>query len=101
VKLIQCERPGFVSYGRLANLRDELDWWFETPVRTWTPALDVQENRDHYSVSVELPGLRPEGIQVSLDEGALVISGERHGEKWKKVLNSTDWSVAAGNSSVP
>jgi hypothetical protein len=52
MKLIQCERPGLVSYGRLANLQDELDRLFESPLRAWTPALDVQEDKDNYSVSV-------------------------------------------------
>jgi HSP20 family protein len=81
MKLRQCERPGLVSYGRLANLQDELDRLFESPLRAWTPALDVQEDKDNYSVSVELPGLKREDIQVTLNDGALVVSGERHGEK--------------------
>jgi HSP20 family protein len=81
MKLIQYERPAFTGYGRLANLQDELDRLFESPLRVWTPAIDVQEDKDNYSVRVELPGLKREDIQVSLDDGALVISGERHGEK--------------------
>jgi HSP20 family protein len=81
MKLIQCERPGLVSYGRLANLQDELDRLFESPLRAWTPALDVQEDKDNYSVSLELPGLKREDIQVTLNDGALVISGERNSEK--------------------
>jgi HSP20 family protein len=81
MKPIQCERPGLVSYGRLANLQDELDRLFESPLRAWTPALDVQEDKDNYSVSLELPGLKREDIQVTLNDGALVISGERNSEK--------------------
>ena len=81
MKLIQCERPGLVSYGRLTNLQDELDRLFESPLRAWTPTLDVQEDKDNYSVSLELPGLKREDIQVTLNDGALVISGERNSEK--------------------
>jgi HSP20 family protein len=81
MKLIQCERPGLVSYGRLTNLQDELERLFESPLRAWTPALDVQEDKDNYSVSLELPGLKREDIQVTLNDGALVISGERNSEK--------------------
>jgi HSP20 family protein len=62
-------------------LQDELDRLFESPLRAWTPALDVQEDKDNYSVSVELPGLKREDIQVTLNDGALVISGERNSEK--------------------
>jgi HSP20 family protein len=70
-----------VSYGRLTNLQDELDRLFESPLRAWTPTLDVQEDKDNYSVSLELPGLKREDIQVTLNDGALVISGERNSEK--------------------
>ena len=81
MKLIQCERPGVVGYGRLANLQDELDRLFEPPLRAWAPALDVAEDKDNYTVRVELPGLKREDIEVSLQDGALVISGERSEEK--------------------
>ena len=77
MKLVQYERPtlGF-GFGRLTNLQDELDRLFEVQ-RTWAPALDVQEDKDNFRVRVELPGLKREDIDVSLDDGALVISGER------------------------
>jgi len=47
----------------------------------WSPALDVAEDKDVYTVRVELPGLKRQDIQVSLQDGALVISGERQEEK--------------------
>jgi HSP20 family protein len=75
--LIQCERPGI---GRLTNLQVELDRLFGTQA-VWAPALDVQEDKDNYIFRAELPGLRREDIEVSLQQGALVISGERKSEK--------------------
>jgi HSP20 family protein len=78
MKLVQYERPtlaGF-GFGRLTGLQDELGRLFEVE-RAWAPALDVQEDKDNFQVSLELPGLKREDIQVSLDDGALVISGER------------------------
>ena len=77
MRLIQCERPGF---GRLANLQDELDRLFGTQA-VWAPALDVQEDKDNYVFRAELPGLKREDIDVSLQDGVLVISGERKAEK--------------------
>ncbi len=79
MKLIQCERPGLVglNFGRLANLQDELDSLFESPLRSWAPALDVHEDKDSFIVRTELPGLKREDIEVSLHDGALIISGER------------------------
>jgi HSP20 family protein len=77
MRLIQCERPGL---GRLANLQDELDRLFGTQA-VWTPALDVQEDKNNYVFRAELPGLKREDIEVSLQDGTLVISGERKVEK--------------------
>ena len=67
--------------GRLANLQDGLDRLLESPLTGWAPALDVQEDKDNFTVRVELPGLKREDIDVSLQDGALVISGERTFEK--------------------
>ena len=83
MKLTQCERPGLIglNFGRLSNLQDELDRLFESPLTGWAPALDVQEDKDKFTIRVELPGLKREDIDVSLQDDALVISGERQSEK--------------------
>jgi HSP20 family protein len=62
-------------------LQDELDRLFESPLTGWAPALDVYEDKDNVLVKAELPGLKREDIDVSLQDGALVISGERKIEK--------------------
>ena len=82
MKLTHCERPGLVglNFGRLSNLQDELDRLFESPLTGWAPALDVHEDKDSFVVRTELPGLKREDIEVSLHEGALLISGERKAE---------------------
>ena len=83
MKLVQYQRPGLAwpTFGRLANLQEELDRLFESPMTGWAPALDVHEDKDAYVVQAELPGLKREEIEVSLQDGALVISGERQAEK--------------------
>ncbi len=83
MKLVQYERPGLAwpTFGRLANLQDELERLFESPLRAWAPALDVHEDADSFVIRAELPGLKREDIEVSLQDGALVISGERKTEK--------------------
>jgi HSP20 family protein len=83
MKLMRYERPGLVwpSFGRLTDWQDELDRLFESPLTGWAPALDVQEDKDNFTIRVELPGLKREDIGVSLQAGALVISGERKEEK--------------------
>lgn len=83
MKLMQYQRPAVAwpTFGRLANLQDELDRLFESPLTGWAPALDVHEDKDTFSVRLELPGMRREDIEVSLQDGALIISGERKEEK--------------------
>jgi HSP20 family protein len=81
MKLIQCERPGLSGFGRLTNLQDELDRLFESPLRAWAPVLDVREDADNFVIRAELPGLKREEIDVSLQDDTLVISGERKVEK--------------------
>lgn len=89
MKLMQYQRPGLAwpTFGRLASLQDELDRLFESPLTGWAPALDVHEDKDSFSIRVELPGMKREDIEVSLQDGALVISGER---KEEKVIEGTE-----------
>lgn len=74
------------TLGRLTDLRDEIDRLFEAPLtRTsellgWTPAFDVFEDKDNFTVKAELPGMKREDINVSLHDGNLIISGERQNE---------------------
>ena len=93
MNLTRYQRPemAWPGFGRLSNLRDELDRLFESPwtelARTsqllsgWTPALDIHEDKDNFIVRAELPGMKREDIDVSLHDGALSISGERKMEK--------------------
>ena len=47
----------------------------------WTPALDLYQNNDNIVAVVELPGMRKEDIEISLQDGTLIISGERKEER--------------------
>ena len=44
----------------------------------WAPALDISERKDAYLVTVELPGVETDDLQVTLEDGLLTIQGERH-----------------------
>jgi HSP20 family protein len=82
MKLIRYERPlAWPVFDRLASLPDDLGRLFESPLTAWSPALDVREDKDSFLIRAELPGLKREDIEVSLQDGALVISGERKFEK--------------------
>jgi HSP20 family protein len=91
--LTRWQRPELAvwPYGRLTDLRNEIDRLFELPLaelaRTsqvlsgWTPPMDLYEDKDNLCLKVELPGMKREDIEVSLHEGTLSISGERQSQK--------------------
>jgi HSP20 family protein len=43
----------------------------------WAPALDISERKDAYLVTVELPGLKPEDLDITMEDSLLTIKGER------------------------
>lgn len=91
--LARWQRPDLTwpTFGRLTNLRDEIDRLFEVPLAElahtsqllsgWTPAFDVFEDKDNFYVRAELPGMRKEDIDLSLHNGSLSVSGERKSEE--------------------
>jgi len=83
MRLVRCQNPRLTwpDFGRLSSLQDELERLFETPLTNWAPALDVYEDKDNFVVHTELPGLKREDIEVTLEDGGLVISGERKAEE--------------------
>jgi HSP20 family protein len=44
----------------------------------WAPALDIAERKDAYLVTVELPGVKLDDLQITMEDGLLTIQGERH-----------------------
>jgi HSP20 family protein len=70
--------------GGLAPWYDLPAW--ETPVRRFfgeTPAVDVRETDEAYTIDVELPGVPKEGIQIEAEGNVLTVTGERKREESK------------------
>ena len=73
----------------LSRLEHEFDRLFRTdeewfkPVG-FVPRTDVAETESGFEVTAELPGLKPEEVQVEIKEGSLWISGEKKEEKEEK-----------------
>ncbi len=65
---------------------------FLRPVRAWVddkpefliPSIDIHEKDDAYIVKADLPGMKKEDINVSLDNGVLTISAETKEESNEK-----------------
>jgi HSP20 family protein len=49
----------------------------DAPNRSWVPAVDVWEKEDELVYAFDLPGIPEDKISVELDDGALIVSGER------------------------
>lgn len=95
MSLIRYQTPSsamWPSLNRWANLRDDLDTLLDLPFwntsgrqsqlfNGWTPALDLYQNSENIVAVVELPGMRKEDIEISLQDGTLSISGERKDER--------------------
>jgi HSP20 family protein len=52
--------------------------WQGASTRAWAPALDISEGKDAYGVTVELPGVKLDDLEITLEDGLLTIQGERH-----------------------
>jgi HSP20 family protein len=73
-------------FTELADMRDRLERMFEdldNPSQGWSPAIDIMREKDKYVVRADVPGVRPEDIDVEFDDGVLTVSGE-HEEKTEK-----------------
>ena len=89
-----------VAFDRFANLREEFDRVFDTSfgsvfrplgsLNRWNPAVDVYQNKDQYTVHAELPGLKKEEIELSLNGDTLTISGERKQETTSEEGSGTE-----------
>lgn len=48
-----------------------------TLTANWVPAVDVFEDKDAVRIAVEVPGVNPDDIKISLEQNVLTISGEK------------------------
>ena len=69
------------------GLRREIDRLFEDTFgrgeggTTFTPAVDIRENQNELSLDVELPGLSPQDVEITAENGVLTITGEKQTER--------------------
>lgn len=47
----------------------------------WSPNVDIFENKDKLVLEAELPGMKTEEVDVSIENSVITISGERKFEK--------------------
>ncbi len=77
---------GYHPFRDVASLQGEVERAFRqafgdrgdiSPAGAFSPALDVEETEEGFTLHVELPGVDAENVEVSLEENVLTIAGER------------------------
>ena len=67
----------------------------------WAPLGDVSETDDAYIVRVELPGVNKDQVDVQLQGGELVITGEIPEDSGQAAAATAARAAPAGSSSGP
>ncbi len=69
----------------MPRLQDEINRLFgnvrendsSSATATWIPPVDIHEYTDRFELYVDLPGVDPSNVELTLDGGILTLSGER------------------------
>jgi len=80
------------------SLQDEMEGlmddllapWHEArffPRISWAPKLDVSEDDNSITITADVPGVKPEELDISISGDTLIIQGERKKEEEKKEKN--------------
>ena len=81
--------PSTDLYGSWTRLNRMMDEAFgrsngETVGSAWIPSCDVREDNEHLTITLDLPGVKPEDVKLSLENNVLTIHGERRQEAEQK-----------------
>lgn len=52
-----------------------------SPVSDWTPAVDIRETDDAYLLHADVPGVKPEDIEIHMENNVLTLTGKREFDK--------------------
>jgi HSP20 family protein len=84
--LMRYNRPSSEQVPK--RFSDIMDEFFNDALNTrrdnFVPSIDVSETDDQFLISAQLPGMKKDDINISLENGRLSISGERSFEKEEK-----------------
>jgi HSP20 family protein len=80
-------------FRELRSLQDEMNRLFSSSFSrggtndeqmwsgSWTPSVDISENKEQIVLEAELPGMKPEDVEISIENNVLTLRGERKFEK--------------------
>ena len=73
------------NWGVMPRLQEEINRLFgnaresdsSSATAMWIPLVDIHEYADRFELYVDLPGVDPSTVELTLDGGVLTLSGER------------------------
>lgn len=80
------------SHSRSNSLRKEDESM--TAAAEWAPLVDIVEDEKEYLITAELPEVKREDVKVTVENGTLTLTGDRHfeseqnGKKYHRVERS-------------
>lgn len=70
----------FAPLGMRMDMHRVLDELLPKPaVAAWEPAAEAREDATGYTITIDLPGVAPEGVELVAEEGTLLVRGTREG----------------------
>ena len=83
MSLIRYE-PRYRPFNMVNRLHEDLDHLFriglqedDETVADWLPSVDIKEEHERFIVHADLPGVDPDAIDVTMENGVLTVQGER------------------------
>ena len=76
------------GFDLLSSMLDEFTSNDDGSLKAFTPAINTREGEFAYHIEVDLPGIKKEDIDISIEDKTLVISGER---KFKEELKEENY----------
>ncbi|WMJ08572.1 Hsp20/alpha crystallin family protein [Nitrosomonas sp. sh817] len=73
----------YEPWGLLSQLQRELERGVaegSTATAEWAPAVDIKEEANRFVIYADIPGVKPEAIDISMHDGVLTIKGEKSSE---------------------
>jgi len=75
-------------FAELADLRARFDRLFgeltDGHEREWVPAIDMERDDGNLVIKADVPGIKPEEIDIEVDRGVLTLSGKHEETKEEK-----------------
>lgn len=77
----------YEPWGLLNQLQKELERAYDVEggegsiaTAEWAPAVDIKEDEDKFVIQADIPGVKPEEIDINMEDGVITIKGEKETE---------------------